>query len=208
MMSPQTKTERALSRPDAAALIGFMVSGAVIAVWVVVNAVRRVLEVIPNRDVPVTAVFDGTPAQAPLGPDGAAVTVELATARLIAPELPVASVIALVIEQIALVATVLVVVGALLWLTKNIVRGTIFSRTNTALVSTAGIVGLLGFCAVPFFANMGANGAFAWISDRTFDNAVMSVDLFPLLLLAFIAALASTVFTVGDRLQRETAGLV
>jgi hypothetical protein len=185
-----------------------MVSGAVIAVWVVVNAVRRVLEVIPNRDVPVTAVFDGTPAQAPLGPDGAAVTVELATARLIAPELPVASVIALVIEQIALVATVLVVVGALLWLTKNIVRGTIFSRTNTALVSTAGIVGLLGFCAVPFFANMGANGAFAWISDRTFDNAVMSVDLFPLLLLAFIAALASTVFTVGDRLQRETAGLV
>ncbi len=207
-MSPQTKTERALSRPDAAALIGFMVSGAVIAVWVVVNAVRRVLEVIPNRDVPVTAVFDGTPAQAPLGPDGAAVTVELATARLIAPELPVASVIALVIEQIALVATVLVVVGALLWLTKNIVRGTIFSRTNTALVSTAGIVGLLGFCAVPFFANMGANGAFAWISDRTFDNAVMSVDLFPLLLLAFIAALASTGFTVGDRLQRETAGLV
>ena len=207
-MSPQTKTERALSRPDAAALIGFMVSGAVIAVWVVVNAVRRVLEVVPNRDVPVTAVFDGTPAQAPLGPDGAAVTVELATARLIAPELPVASVIALVIEQVALVATVLVVVGALLWLTKNIVRGTIFSRTNTALVSTAGIVGLLGFCAVPFFANMGANGAFAWISDRTFDNAVMSVDLFPLLLLAFIAALASTVFTVGDRLQRETAGLV
>lgn len=207
-MSPQTKTERALSRPDAAALIGFMVSGAVIAVWVVVNAVRRVLEVVPNRDVPVTAVFDGTPAQAPLGPDGAAVTVELATARLIAPELPVASVIALVIEQIALVATVLVVVGALLWLTKNIVRGTIFSRTNTALVSTAGIVGLLGFCAVPFFANMGANGAFAWISDRTFDNAVMSVDLFPLLLLAFIAALASTVFTVGDRLQRETEGLV
>ena len=207
-MSPQTKTERALSRPDAAALIGFMVSGAVIAVWVVVNAVRRVLEVIPNRDVPVTAVFDGTPAQAPLGPDGAAVTVELATARLIAPELPVASVIALVIEQVALVATVLVVVGALLWLTKNIVRGTIFSRTNTALVSTAGIVGLLGFCAVPFFANMGANGAFAWISDRTFDNAVMSVDLFPLLLLAFVAALASTVFTVGDRLQRETAGLV
>lgn len=207
-MSPQTKTERALSRPDAAALIGFMVSGAVIAVWVVVNAVRRVLEVVPNRDVPVTAVFDGTPAQAPLGPDGAAVTVELATARLIAPELPVASVIALVIEQVALVATVLVVVGALLWLTKNIVRGTIFSRTNTALVSTAGIVGLLGFCAVPFFANMGANGAFAWISDRTFDNAVMSVDLFPLLLLAFIAALASTVFAVGDRLQRETEGLV
>lgn len=208
MTSPQTKTERALSRPDAAALIGFMVSGAIIAVWVVVTAVLRVLEVAPNRDVPVTAVFDGTPAQAPIGPDGAAVTVELATGRLIAPELPVASVAALVLEQIALVATVLVVVGALLWLTKNIVRGTIFSRTNTALVSTAGIAGLVGFCAVPFFANMGANGAFAWISDRTFDNAVMSVDLFPLLLLAFIAALASTVFTVGARLQRETEGLV
>jgi len=207
-MSPETTSPRAVSRSDAGALIGFMISGAVIAVWVVISAVRRVLEVIPNRDVPVTAVFEGTPAQAPLGPDGATVTVQLTTARLIAPELPAASVAALVIEQIVLVATVLIAVGALLWLTKNIVRGTIFSRTNTALVSTAGIAGLIGFCAVPFFGNMGANGAFARISDRTFDNAILSVDLFPLLLLAFIAALASTVFTVGARLQRETEGLV
>jgi hypothetical protein len=207
-MSPHTQTEPAVSRPDRGALIGFMIAGAAIAVWTVATAAMRIFEVLPNRNVPVTAVFDGTPAQAPIGPDGAAVSIELATARLIAPELPAASVAALVIEQVVLVAAVLIVVGTLLVLTTNIVRGTIFSRTNTTLVSTAGIAGLLGFCAVPFFANMGANGAFAWISDRTFDNAVLSVDLFPLLLLAFVAALASTVFTVGARLQRETAGLV
>ena len=207
-VSPETKNDRTVTTSDTVALIAFMVSGAVIAVWTAVTAVARMIEVLPGQDVPVTAVFDGTPAQAPLGPDGAAVTVELTTARIIAPELPAASVAALVIEQVVLLATVLLVVAALLALTANIVRGTIFSRTNTALVTTAGVTGVLGFCAVPFFANMGANGAFARISNRTFDNVVMSVDLFPLLLLGFIAALASTVFTVGARLQRETVGLV
>jgi hypothetical protein len=75
-------------------------------------------------------------------------------------------------------------------------------------VGTAGIVGVLGFAAVPFLGNMGANAAFAQLSDRTFDNVVMSVDLFPYVLGAFVAALAATVFAVGDRLRREAEGLV
>jgi len=55
---------------------------------------------------------------------------------------------------------------------------------------------------------MAANGAFALVSDRTFDNVVMSVDLSTILLLAFISGLLSTVFAVGHRLQGETEGLV
>ena len=55
---------------------------------------------------------------------------------------------------------------------------------------------------------MGANGAFARLSDRTFDNVVLAADLSQMFIVAFIAALAATTFTVGDRLRRDTEGLV
>ncbi|MFG6444299.1 hypothetical protein ACFXQA_03400 [Microbacterium sp. P07] len=206
-MSPHT-TERTVSRSDSGALVGFMIAGAVIAVWTVVRAVIRIAEVLSGGAVRVPAEFRGTLADAPIGPGGAPVQVELDRAVLVAGELPAASVGALVIEQVVLAATIVIVVGALIWLTSNIVRGRIFSRQNTVLVMTAGLTGLAGYCAVPFFANMGANGAFARLSDRTFDNVVMSVDVFPLLFLAFLAGLVGTVFAVGERLQRETEGLV
>ncbi|WP_159501630.1 hypothetical protein [Microbacterium sp. 18062] len=207
-MSPQTQNARPISRADTAAMILFMIAGAVIAVGIVIAAARRVAEILSGQSITVPAVFDGTPADAPIGPDGAPVTVGLQNADLVAPALPGASVAALVIEQVVIVVTVLIVVGTLLWLTWNLVRGTVFSRTNTALVTTAGITGLVGFIAAPFFANMGANGTFARLSDGTFDNVVVSAELFPMLLIAFVAALASTVFTIGARLQRETEGLV
>src|SRR5690606_9378722 len=92
--------------------------------------------------------------------------------------------------------------------TSPAMRGRPSSRRNTRLVGTAGIVGVLGFAAVPFFGNMGANAAFAQLSQGTFDNVIMAVDLFPFVLGAFVAALAGTVFAVGDRLRREAEGLV
>ena len=55
---------------------------------------------------------------------------------------------------------------------------------------------------------MAANGAFAVLSERTFDNVILSVDPFALILAAFVAALLGTVFAVGERLQRDTEGLV
>ena len=50
--------------------------------------------------------------------------------------------------------------------------------------------------------------AFARISGREFDNPVMSIPLMPLLLLAFAASIVVTAFTVGDRMRRDTEGLV
>ena len=206
MNSPQK--DRVLTTPDAVSLGVFMVAGVAIAVWSIVVAVLRIVEVLPGRDVPVLAVFRDTPAQAPIGPDGAAVAVTLEQAWVTASELPVASVGALVIQQIIQAGTIITVVVCLLLLVRGILRGTVFSRRNTTLVTVAGLTALIGFALVPFFGNMGANGAFAAISDRTFDNVIMSSDLMPFIVIAFVAALGSTVFTIGDRLQRETEGLV
>jgi hypothetical protein len=96
----------------------------------------------------------------------------------------------------------------LLLLAWSVLQDRVFSRRNTTLVVTAGITGLLGVAAHPFFGNMAANGAFAELSEGTFDNIVMTIEPAALLFAAFVAALAATVFTVGERLQRDTEGLV
>jgi hypothetical protein len=186
----------------------FMIIGAAFAVYTVVRSVVRIVEVLGGGDVRVFAQFAGTMADAPIGPGGSLVPVELDTAYLIATELPVASIGALVIEQIVISVAVVTVVACLLLVTWNVLHGRVFGTTNTRLVGTAGIVAFFGVALAPFFANMGANGAFAWISDRTFDNVVLAADLPQLLMVAFIAALAATTFTVGARLQRDTEGLV
>ncbi|MGW4929897.1 DUF2975 domain-containing protein [Agromyces sp. NPDC004153] len=208
MQATVTTPRQFVKRADAVSLWLFIAAGAAIAVWVAWSAVARIVDVLPNHDVAVLGVFAATPAEAPIGPDGAPVTVALEEAVLTVPELPIASVWAIVIQQVVLVATVVTVVTALIWLSRNLARGVAFSRTNTALVATAGIVGLLGYAAVPFFGNMAANGGFAAISDRTFDNVIMSVDPFTLVLAAFVVAMMSTVFSIGERLQRDTEGLV
>lgn len=199
---------RTIKWSDALGLWIFMVAGIGIAVSATWSAVGRIIEVLPNRDVRVVAEFAGTTADAPIGVDGALLPVELERAVITAPSLPVASLWALVIQQVVFASAVVIVVACLVWLAWNLSRDAVFSRTNTVLVVTASFVGLVGYFAVPFFGNMAANGAFAVLSDRTFDNVVMSVELFPIILLAFVAALLSTVFVVGDRLRRETEGLI
>ncbi|WP_127473855.1 hypothetical protein [Microbacterium sulfonylureivorans] len=207
-MTASQPTRRAISRSDAAAMIFFMLAGIAIAVGSIVAAWIRIAEVLPGTDVPVLAEFAGTVADAPIGPGGALVPVQLSTAYITAPQLPAASVAALVAQPLVAALAVVVVVACLLRLTWNMLRGRIFGRVNTVLVTTAGMTGLVAYAVVPGLGNMGANGAFAQISDSTFANVVGTVDVSGLFLIAFAAATATLVFTVGDRLRRDTEGLV
>lgn len=207
MSTPRTE-KRAVSRWDVGALALFAVAGLAIIVTTVVGAVIRIVEVLRGTDVPVYAVFDGTPAEAPIGPDGAPVTVTLDAATVIAPTLQPASIGALIVQQVIVMGATTVAVSALIWLALNLVRQRVFSPTNTVLVSVAGFSGLAGVFLSPFFGNMGANGAIALISDRTVDNHSLMVDLGTYVLFCFVVAIACLVFAVGQRLQREQEGLV
>lgn len=208
-MATPGPSSRILSRGDTAGLLFFVVLGVGLALWAVVHSAVTIAAALPNRDVRVAAPFLDTVAQAPLGPGGAPVSVELGSGVVVAPELPIASLGALVIAQVLFAAVVVTVVTLLLILVVGILRGRIFSRRHTALVSAAGIVSLVGIAGVPFFQNMVANGALAWISDRTYDRGlVQTIDLPVLFGVAFVVALAGTVFSVGERLQRDTEGLV
>lgn len=199
---------RRISRSDQVGMWFFAAAGVVIGIVLSVRAVARIVEVLPNQDVTLTGEFAGTPAMAPIGPGGDAVSVGLEHATVTAPSLPAASLAAIVIQQVALIVGVIVVLTCLVWLMRNIVRGEVFSALNTRLVGVATTAGFLTYAAIPFFGTMAANGAFARISDREFDNVVMSIDVSGLVLAGFLAALISTVFAVGDRVRRDTEGLI
>ncbi|MCW2163363.1 hypothetical protein B0I12_000489 [Microbacterium hydrothermale] len=208
MASPRPAA-RTLSRGDTGSFLLFIVAGVAIAVWAVISSAATIVAAAGNRDVRVPIDFLDTVAQAPIGPDGASVPVELTGAVVTAPSLPLASLWALFLSEGIFAAAVVTVVVLLLILCIGILRGEIFSRRHTRLVVAVGIVSLVAAFAVPFFHNMVANGALAWLSERTYDRGLtQQIDLPILIVVGFVAALSSTVFAVGDRLQRDTEGLV
>ena len=203
-----TAPARGLTRNDVVALWFFLVVGAALVVMTTVFAVVRIVDAFTATTIRVPAEFTGTLAEAPVGPDGAARAVELDSALLIADGMSVAGRSAIVIEQVLAVASIATLVGCLIALSVSAMRRRVFSRRNTVLVNVAGAAALVGIGVVPFFGNMAANDAFRAVSDGTFSNVIMTADLSSLFLVGFVAATASVVFVIGDRLQRDTEGLV
>lgn len=207
-MTAATPPARELSRGDRVSLVIFGVAAIAAAVWSVVAAALRSLDVLRNIDVEVLGVFAGTPASASLGPDGEAITIALDQAVLTVPSLSVVAQWELILQQIVMAGTIVTVVTCLFLLILRVLRGTVFSAASTRLVATAGIVALVGYGAHTFLGAMAANEAFFALSGGAFHNVVMSVNVLALFAIAFVAALLATVFVVGERLQRETEGLV
>ncbi|KQQ62684.1 hypothetical protein [Microbacterium sp. Leaf320] len=200
---------RTISRGDTGALIGFCIAGVAIAAYITVFSIIRIVELARGVNVPVLAEFisSKTPVDLPLS-TGDSISVGLDSAVITAPQLPTVAAVPGIMGQIAQILTIVIVIGCLIVLARSVLAGRVFSRRNTALASTAGITGLVGFAAVRFFDNMLANATIAHITDNGVENAVMSVEPFTFVLAAFVLALIGTVFVVGDRLQRDTEGLV
>lgn len=197
-----------LSRGDAGALIAFCIAGVAIAAYITVFSIIRIIELASGTMIPVMVEFVDQPVEAPLGAGGANITLALDSAVLTAPSLPPVAIGAGILGQLAQIVTIVVVIGCLMLLARSILTGTVFSRRNTGLVMVAGIVGLVGFSAVRFFENMLANAAVSAVTDNALNNAVMSIEPFTFILAAFIISVIGTAFVIGDRLQRETEGLV
>ncbi|MFK3677917.1 hypothetical protein ACI2IP_09295 [Microbacterium sp. NPDC090218] len=205
MTSPKQGT---LSRGDTGALIAFCIAGVAIAAFITISSISRILTLLSGGTVPVMVEFVDQPVEAPLGAGGADITLELDRAAINAPSLPPIAVATGIIGQILQIVTIVVVIGCLLLLARSILAGTVFSRLNTRLVMVAGLTGMFGYAAVQFFDNMLANAAVASVTDNALDHAVISVEPFTFILAAFIISIIGTTFVIGDRLQRDTEGLV
>ena len=198
--------QRVLSTGDVVALALFAIIGAGIAVTSIWMAVLRIVELASGGEVQVLAEFIDTPAQATAGDETLPLLVDRGAVTV--SDLMAMGVVPGILGQIAFAVTITAVVLCLLLLSRNLLRGVVFSRFNTGLVMAAGGIGLIGAAASRFFDNMLANAAIAQVTDGSFRTAVISVEPFPYLLAAFALSIIGTVFVVGDRLRRETEGLV
>ncbi|MFF7294256.1 hypothetical protein ACFY9N_17130 [Microbacterium sp. NPDC008134] len=200
-------SENAPTRGDRWSIAAFSIAGFAIAAWIGVSAVMRIIVLAGGTSVPVSLEFVDGVSDVALTDGSATVPVELDSGVLVAPQLTAIAIVPGILGQLALIVTVVTVVGCLLLLSRSILGGQVFSRRNTALVTVAGLTGLIGFAAVRFFDNMLANATVSLMTDNRLATAVLTVEPFTWVLAAFVVAVIATAFSVGDRLQREKAAL-
>lgn len=202
-----TETTARPTRSDRVDLWTVIVLAAIVAVVTVVHAVTRIAAVLPNTGVEVLAPFFDTRAALPIGPNGSLVDVSVDQAVLTVSGMPAIVVTSLVLAVVIETLTTLTLVACGLWLCRNLMAGRAFTRTNTRLLITSSMVLVLGTAVGMLFETMGINGAFATLSEKTYDNAVGFVDFVPYFAASGLAVIALA-FKAGERLQRETEGLV
>ena len=196
--------------PDGSDRLALRISVGVAAVGAIITvaaAIARLSEVAAGHDIPVTVLLSETSVGLPLGPNGADVTATVDTATILVNDPEPATLFALWAEPIWLALAVL----AGLWLAAvfflRIARGEIFTRGASRLALAGGLVFAAGWAGSLLFSTMSANGALAAVSDGTYDQISMFVSLTPILVILFLGGLGSAL-QIGEKLQRETAGLV
>lgn len=196
-----------LSRGDRLAMYFTIAVGAVGIGAIAWSAIARLVEVAPGRDVPVLVPFTDETADLPIGPGGAAAAVDVTQAVVTVPEPAAATQFALVAEPIvqALVSIAgIVLLGLLAW---NLARGLAFSRGTVRLIWWgAGVLGV-GWFAGTMLTNMTVNGALSAISDYSYEGIRFEASWLPFFAFLALGAIGGA-FQIGEKLQRETEGLV
>lgn len=202
-----TTTPTVLSRADRIGMYGTIAVAAAAAAATTWGAVARLAEVIPGRDVPVLVPFLGETAPLPIGPDGAPIDVQVEQAIVTVPRPAPATQFALVAEPIVHGLAIVAGIALLALLCWNLARGRAFARANVRIVFWGAGVLTAGWFLGSLLTTMTVNGALSAVSDYGYDGITFSTNwAVPFAILAIAAVGAA--FQVGERLQRDTEGLV
>lgn len=199
-------TGRTPSAWDRGALWATILFGVVAAGWTLVTAVLRVVEIVPNRDVPVAASFADTEALLPVRDGGGTITAIADRVTVFASDMAPITVFSLIAATVVGALATIVVIGAMCILTREIIRGRAFSALAVGAVGTGVLTAVIGWVVHWLFSTMGTNGALAALD--AFDPSTQAPAA-PTLIFG-IAALGalSAAWVIGGRIQRETEGLV
>ena len=195
------------SRSDRISLIATIVIGIVAAGYILVLLVLRLIEVLPNREVPVLVPFVEMPTRLPIGPDGADIAANVEQATVSVSGMPTITVVSLAIAAIVTAASAIAIIAIVCIFCRRLIRGEAFSARNTRLIMATSFTLIGGWFLGTLFTNMGVNGAFSHLSDYGYDGATFTADWVPAVAAIAIGAVGIA-FQAGQRLQRETEGLV
>jgi len=198
------------TKPDKGDRIGLYISIVLAAVAIALagwGAAQRLIEVAPGHDIPVVVPLSGEQAALPLGPDGAALTVDVETATVVVADPATATLFALWAEPIVqfLAVAAGMVVASMFFL--RVARGRAFKRGTAVLVTVGASIVAGGWFIGSILNNMTTNGALSAVSDYTYDSVIFTADLAPFIWILVLGAVAGAL-QLGERLRRDTEGLV
>ncbi|MFS0734192.1 hypothetical protein ABC304_02000 [Microbacterium sp. 1P10UB] len=196
-----------LSQSDRLGMYLYAGVGAVGIGAVLVFVIGRLIEVARGRDIPVLVPFVDETAALPIGPGGAPVEVTVHEATVTVADPAAATLFALWAQPIVIGLAIIagIVVAALFCL--RLARGLAFKKGTSRLVYTGIGILAVGWFAGSILTSMTVNGALSAVSDHTYDGTSFEFDFAPVVALLALTVVA-TAFQVGERLQRETEGLV
>ena len=202
-----TEAELKPKRSDAAAL-GIAVVLGIAAIGITLwQLVARLIEIVPNRDVPVTAWFADTAATLPIGPGGQEVEVVAQEVVLRVSDLPGVTLFSLVAAEVTYAAAVITTITLVCLIIRNLMRGRAFTRQTVGFVGGATVAVAAGWLLTLLFRTMGANGAAAALAQEYPANTATPVTLVTAFAVASLGAL-TVAFQAGSKLRRDTEGLV
>ncbi len=194
-------------RPERAAVYVTVAVTVLAAVAAVVFATMRIAELSSPNGVSVVVPLGSETARLALGPGGSAVEVGVEEAEIRLTELSGVTAFALYAEPIWTAATT--IAGAVLagMFFMRLARGKAFSRGSANLAYMGSLVVSVSWAVSTALSNIVTNGTLQAISEGDYEGAVFEFSLAPFLLALALGA-TGLALSIGEKLQRETEGLV
>jgi len=194
------------TRSDVWLTLGLAVLGIVATLW---DAIARLVEVVPNEDVPVDVrVFESSQLLTIDGV-GEAIPADVDRFTVHVSDLPLGTYVAAIGAAVAPAVATITVLVCLAWLLRNIGAGQFFSRRNTRLVTTAALAAVVGWLVTGAMSTAAANGALARLSTDPEAGFEITMGIsFLYLFAAMVAGCVAAAFHTGERMQRDSEGLV
>jgi len=186
----------------------FTIAGLGIVITAAIATALRIADVLQGAALPVRVQPVGLQLDAPIGPGGAAVPMQIEAATVTASPIPASAAGIEILSQVIRFGTIATVAICLLLLTIRIFRGRIFGRANTALATTAGLVGITGSATAVALNGAVGGSVLHELGPGGGGFIFFTADPAPLVLGGFALAVALTAFAVGAKLQRDTEGLI
>ncbi|GAA1316002.1 hypothetical protein ACFSWE_02005 [Leucobacter albus] len=139
---------------------------------------------------------------------GGGTQAEITTGTLKVAELSGPETGLLITQEVVTFLAIATIIVCLTLLARNTIRGTVFHRSNTALLTGAGLAAAAGYGAWTFFGQMASNEIISRLSVARPAVYGTSGDFMPYFLGLFAFGIVTVAYAVGARLQRETEGLV
>jgi hypothetical protein len=192
---------------DRAGLYMTAVGAGIGILMAILTTAERIVQLAKGADIPVLVPLTGENAELPLGPQGTPVPVAIETGTVLVNDPAVATEFAMWAQPIVMGLAVVagLIVAALFVL--RLARGQAFQRGTERYAFAAALIVTVAYFLNTILTNMVTNGSLAAVSGGDYESVTFTVSLAPVAAV-FLIASVGVALKIGERLQRETEGLV